>query len=198
MSFLNLNFYCTIKILVNDWDHINTIPIFSHFHDLFIIDIESFEFQEIMITICNKMMVLKSNCICILNTYIHFKVRRRVHRKLTNINQYVIYLLHIGMYKQKEKIVHSCWESLWTTIYSYWNGIITIDKKISRGTQWAYCDLPSTFLHLPFGWICLQESFISPKHASHGLTCILGCKYNHCEDTLIIHYRIIISNIYDV
>ena len=37
------------------------------------------------------------------------------------------------------------------------NEIITIDNKILWGTHW----------YLSFGWIGLQESFISPKWASH-------------------------------
>lgn len=61
------------------------------------------------------------------------------------------------------------------TSYSIWsNGILTSKVFILEciagpitisSTEWCY-DLLWPSLHLPFGWICLQNSFISPKHAS--------------------------------
>ena len=80
----------------------------------------------------------------------HFEVRKRVQRKLTNFNQYNMKLLYIVMYQQEDNLVHSwLWKFLvnnhlfkleWDQGHSFKN------KKTHEEHNDTYCDLPNTFL----------------------------------------------------
>ena len=51
------------------------------------------------------------------------------------------------MHQQRESISSFFYAKnvLWATIFSYWNGIIAIDKEIHEKHHDIYCDLPNTF-----------------------------------------------------
>ena len=78
-------------------DHINTLAIFISLHDLLINDLNSFKLQEMVKNTPNKIMVQSSKYI--LRIEMHFKVRDKAHKKLTNFYQDdLLYILYIIIY----------------------------------------------------------------------------------------------------
>lgn len=128
--------------------------------------------QQIVINTCNKIttQILKI-------THTHIEVIKEVHRNLTFFNRNNMELLHIVKFQQREsKPIPNFKNIKWTileTVFSYWNGIMTIDKKKNR--MWNTIRLIVTSLAPSF---CLSRVTRKPIY---GLLGTKGLLMSWCQ-----------------
>ena len=109
------------------------------------INLESLNLKEIVINICNKIIVQIVDITSRID--VHLEVRKGIHRKLTNFNQNNVNLLYIELHKLRDSSsFFTLRKNCEQPSSQIGMGSMSLPRFCHEEHNDTYCDLPSTFL----------------------------------------------------